>query len=307
MSARKPRRGLARGLDSLIGDLANETPVPHEGEIEVKLIEANPFQPRRSFPEKSLADLADSIRSKGLLQPLLVRPKPGDEGRYEVIAGERRLRAAKLAGLDSVPVIVRPVEDSEALTLALLENLQREDLRPIELARGLRDLIERFGFTQRELGRTLGVSRERVSNTLRLLKLPEKIKELLDAGLLTPAHGRALTVVEAPEMAQTLGELAAEKGLTVRELETLIAGRKTLAARPLPETQSETRGLNTLPRPETVRDPNLVLFEEELMRRIGTQVKIRHLQSGRGRIIIEYYSPDELAGIIEKLTGRSSG
>ncbi len=303
MSARKPRRGLARGLDSLIGDLADETPVPHDGEIEVELIEANPFQPRRSFSEESLAGLADSIRSKGLLQPLLVRPKPGDKGRYEVIAGERRLRAAKLAGLDRVPVIVRPVEDSEALTLALLENLQREDLRPIELARGLRNLIEQFGFTQRELGRTLGVSREHVSNTLRLLKLPIKIKDLLDAGLLTPAHGRALTVVESPELAQTLGELAAEKGLSVRELETLIAGRETLAVRSMPET----RGLNTLPRPEAVRDPNLVLFEEELMRRIGTQVKIKHLQSGRGRIIIEYYSPDELAGIIEKLTGRSSG
>ncbi|MCX7022581.1 MAG: ParB/RepB/Spo0J family partition protein [bacterium] len=327
MSPRDPRRGLARGLDDLLGNLADTTPgrraVPAEGEVELDRIEPNPLQPRRYFPPESLEGLAASIRAQGILQPILVRPKAGEEGRYQVIAGERRLRAAKMAGLERVPIIVRAVDDRNALTLTLLENLQREDLRPIELAQGLKELIERFGLTQAELGRGLGVSREQVSNTLRLLKLPEKVRELLDAGLITPGHGRLLASLEPPEVAQALGELVVERDLTVRELEMLIADQA--AAEPSEpseasyapgETPTEpgsgeggTRGLNPLSktRRETKRDPDLVLFEEELQRRIGTQVKIRHLKTGRGRIIIEYYSPDELAGIIEKLTGRSPG
>jgi ParB family chromosome partitioning protein len=305
MSPRDPKRGLARGLDDLLGGLADTTPVPAEGEVELDRIEPNPFQPRRQFPPQSLEGLAASIRAQGLLQPILVRPKPDGEGRYQVIAGERRLRAARMAGLERVPVIVRAVDDGRALTLSLLENLQREDLRPIELAQGLKELIERFGLTQAELARGLGVSREHVSNTLRLLKLPEKVRELVDAGLITPGHGRLLASLDPPEVAQALGELVVEKDLTVRELELLIAREAGVA--PPSEPRSGARKVAEPRRAEAPRDPDLVLFEEELQRRIGTQVRIRHLKTGRGRIIIEYYSPDELAGIIEKLTGRSGG
>ncbi len=304
MSPRDPKRGLARGLDDLLGDLAAPTPVPAEGEVALDRIEPNPLQPRRHFAPESLEGLAASIRTQGLLQPILVRPKEGEEGRYQVIAGERRLRAAKLAGLERVPVIVRAVDDRNALTLTLLENLQREDLRPIELAQGLKELVERFGLTQAELARGLGVSREQVSNTLRLLKLPEKVRELLDSGLITPGHGRLLASLDPPEAAQALGELVVERDLTVRELELLIADEAAVA---VPSEPGNGGPATAAPRREAPRDPDLVLFEEELQRRIGTQVKIRHLRSGRGRIIIEYYSPDELAGIIEKLTGRSPG
>jgi ParB family chromosome partitioning protein len=304
MSPRDPKRGLARGLDDLLGDLAAPDPVPAEGEVALDRIEPNPLQPRRQFDSESLEGLAASIKAQGLLQPILVRPKDGEEGRYQVIAGERRLRAARMAGLERVPVIVRAVDDGLALTLTLLENLQREDLRPIELAQGLKELVERFGLTQAELARGLGVSREHVSNTLRLLKLPEKVRELLDSGLITPGHGRLLASLEPPEAAQALGELVVERDLTVRELEMLIADR---AAVEIPPEPGNGGPATAAPRRETPRDPDLVLFEEELQRRIGTQVKIRHLRSGRGRIIIEYYSPDELAGIIEKLTGRSAG
>jgi ParB family chromosome partitioning protein len=304
-------------LDDLLGNLADTTSVrravPAEGEVELDRIEPNPLQPRRLFSPESLEGLAASIRAQGLLQPILVRPKAGEEGRYQVVAGERRLRAARMAGLERIPVIVRAVDDRSALTLTLLENLQREDLRPIELAQGLKELVERFGLTQAELARGLGVSREHVSNTLRLLKLPEKVRGFLDAGLITPGHGRLLASLDPPEVAQALGELVVEKDLTVRELEMLIADRTMV------ETQTEPRSGVKKPsepsyapgkssesrRVAPVKDPDLVLFEEELQRRIGTQVKIRHLKSGRGRIIIEYYSSDELAGIIEKLTGRS--
>ena len=315
MSPRDPKRGLARGLDDLLGDLADTTPgrraVPAEGEVELDRIEPNPLQPRRHFPPESLEGLATSIKAQGLLQPILVRPKEGEEGRYQVIAGERRLRAARMAGLERVPVIVRAVDDRNALTLTLLENLQREDLRPIELAQGLKELVERFGLTQVELARGLGVSREQVSNTLRLLKLPEKVRELLDAGLITPGHGRLLASLDSPEMAQALGELVVERDLTVRELEMLIADQAAVeiptepgSGVKKPSEASYAPGKSSEPRrAASVKDPDLVLFEEELQRRIGTQVKIRHLKSGRGRIIIEYYSPDELAGIIEKLTG----
>jgi ParB family chromosome partitioning protein len=293
------RRGLGRGLDDLIGDLADSgAPVPPEGEVELDRIEPNPFQPRRLFPAETLEGLAASIRSRGLLQPILVRPKAGERGRYQIIAGERRLRAAKLAGLTRVPVIVREVGDPDALTLTLMENLQREDLRPIELARGMKELIERFGLTQSELARGLGVSREHVANTIRLLKLPEKIRGLLDSGLVTPAHGRLLASLSPPEVAQALGELVVEKDLTVRELEILIADQAT------GETPEGVRRKAKAGRVETARDPDLVLLEEELMRRIGTRVQIRHRKTGRGRIVIEYYSQEELNGIVEKLTGR---
>jgi len=308
MSPRNPKRGLARGLDDLLGNLADTTPVQPEGEVELDRIEPNPLQPRRDFAPESLEGLAASIKAQGLLQPILVRPKEGSQGRYQVVAGERRLRAARMAGLERVPVIVRAVDDGQALTLTLLENLQREDLRPIELAQGLKELVERFGLTQAELARGLGVSREQVSNTLRLLKLPEKIREMLDAGLITPGHGRLLASLDPPEVAQALGELVVEKDLTIRELELLIADQAGIGAPS--ESRSETRAPAKRAKrtmPPASRDPDLVLFEEELQRRIGTQVKIRHLKTGRGRIIIEYYSPDELAGIIEKLTGRSGG
>ncbi len=297
---RKP--GLARGLDDLLGGAGaapEAAPEPAERELPLTALEPNPFQPRREFEETALETLAASIRRQGLLQPIVVRPKPGVAGAWQIIAGERRFRAAERAGLERVPVIVREVDDGDALLLALLENLQREDLGPLELAGGLQRLIDDFALTQKELGRVLGLSRSRVANSLRLLRLPQAVRELLTAGRLCEAHGRTLAAIEDAELATALARLAVDKELTVRELERLVAAEREASS---PESAGKTDS-----REQASADPDLRLYEDDLQRRLGTKVSIRRRSSGRGRIVIEFYSADELAGLYERLSGERPG
>jgi len=308
----KRKAGLGRGLDDLIGDMGgSESPRP-EGELALGVLEPNPYQPRKDFDPRALEALAASIRAQGMLQPIVVRPKPGAPGRYQIIAGERRYRAAELAGLERVPVLVREVADGDALVLALLENLQREDLGPLELAAGLKRMVDDFELTQKELAHALGVSRSRVANSLRLLKLPERVRELLSAGSLSEGHARCLAGVDDTELAVGLAELVVERGLTVRELERMVAGdvRNAVTLEHEPEEAVATtpdaapEGDDGSAAGETgAVDHDLRLYSEELQRRLGTKVNISPRGDGRGRIIIEYYSAQELAGLYERLTG----
>ncbi len=313
----KRRTGLGRGLDELIGNLNQPTEAAPKTDNEVRLdqLEPNPFQPRKNFNEEALNSLAKSIRSQGLIQPILVRHKPGSPGKYQIIAGERRFRAAKLAGFTTVPIVIREVDDSGALTLALLENLQREDLGPIEMARGLQQLRDEFSLTQRELAEALGVSREKVANSLRLLRLPAEVLQFLNDGNLSEGQARLLLSIDDPARIHAYANLAVEKDLTVRELAALIKeGELTTAA--LVDSGGEetaTSGDNAN-REVTVKDSpadsgshtaDLRLFSEDLQRHLGTQVAIKPTSTERGRIVIEYYSSDELNGLYHRLLGRS--
>ncbi len=268
------KTGLGRGLDALLKGLEGE-----EG-VEVLLCDVedlrpNPLQPRRELDEEGLEELVRSIREKGVLQPLLVRRK--GEG-YEIIAGERRWRAAIKAGIKKVPVIVRDVDDREALEVALVENLQRQDLNPLEEAEAYRRLMEDFGYTQEEVARRVGKDRSSVANTLRLLKLPSEAKEALRDGRITAGHARAILAMPTVEAQLDLLGRILEKGLSVREAER--------ASKP-----------RTPRRKEGPPDPDLEAVLDELRSILRTQVRIRS-RGNRGRIEIEFYCLDDLERII---------
>jgi ParB family transcriptional regulator, chromosome partitioning protein len=219
------RRGLGRGLSALLDEVEAEGPdgarTAGVSEIPVEMVKANPNQPRKRFDEAELAELAQSIREKGVLQPILVRPAP-HAGQYEIVAGERRWRAAQLAGLRSIPALIRDLSDAEVLEIAIVENVQRADLSAIEEAEGYRTLVDRFGRTQAQVADIVGKSRVHVTNALRLLQLPEAVQALLREGRLTAGHARPL--IGASD-AVRLAEEAAERGLTVRQVEALARGR----------------------------------------------------------------------------------
>lgn len=314
----KRRTGLGRGLDELIGNLNQPAEAAPKAENEVRLdqLEPNPFQPRKNFNEEALNSLAQSLRTQGLLQPIVVRHKPGSPGKYQIIAGERRFRAAKLAGFTTVPIVVREVDDSGALTLALLENLQREDLGPIEMAEGLRQLRDEFSLTQRELAHALGVSREKVANSLRLLRLPAEVLLFLSEGNLSEGQARLLLSIDDPARVHAYATLAVEKNLTVRELAALIKeGEITTAALVDSSAEADTADagdeaaqeaeLTDTPAESAGQNADLRLFSEDLQRHLGTQVAIKPTNTERGRIVIEYYSADELNGLYRRLLGRS--
>ncbi len=264
--SRKPS-GLGRGLDALLPKLPG-------GMVRVPIgsIRPNPRQPRKRFSEESLAELAQSIREKGLLQPLIVRPL--GEG-YELVAGERRYRAALMAGLEEVPVLIKDLSDGEALELALIENLQREDLSPVEEARGYQALVE-MGLTQEEIARRVGKARSTVTNALRLLQLPQEVLEALDRGEITAGHARALLMLEPEDRLWGLKEIL-KKGLSVRQAEAL---RERLAeARPRP------------------REPSPLSLE--LSRHLGLPVEVQGEK--RGRVVIRFNSEEELQYLLEKL------
>ena len=220
------RKGLGRGLSALLADVAtvDEAPRPEAGAgtaagmgrdvVPIDRIRANPDQPRRAFDEKELQDLAASIREKGVIQPLILRPHPIAAGEYEIVAGERRWRAAQMAAVHELPAVVRELSDSDVLELAIIENIQRADLNPLEEAQGYRQLMERFGHTQERLAEALGKSRSHIANLLRLLTLPEPVLELVRAGKLTAGHARALVTAAHPE---ALARQVVEKDLSVRE------------------------------------------------------------------------------------------
>jgi len=278
------RKVLGKGLSALIPDAA----VTSEGgggnliTITVDEISPNRFQPRRDFDDGKIEELASSIREKGIIQPLIVRET--DEG-YELIAGERRLRAAKLAGLSSVPAVIRDVADAEALELALIENIQRENLNPIEEAQAYQRLIEEFALTQEEMAQKVGRDRTTITNSLRLLALPEIVRSDLATGTLSSGHGRALLALADERQILIAREKFIAKGMSVREAEAFVKRIK------------EGEG----PEKEKVRiDPAILDIEEDLTRTLGTKVRIVPKGAG-GSIVIEYYSEQELDRLAEIL------
>ncbi len=286
------RKALGRGLSALLRE--TESPpaaAPSVGVelIPVELISANPFQPRENFDEASLKALEASIRASGVVQPILVR-KSGE--RYQLVAGERRWRAACAAGLQKIPAIVRELSDREALELALTENLLREDLNPIEAAQGFKMLQEQHGLTHEEISARLGIDRSTITNTLRLLKLPREIQEMIDAGGLSAGHGRALLGMESSADQVALAARVVTNSLSVRETEELVAQQPKPRGEPREEKKDEPPA-----------DPNVRAAVLELERTLGTRVKIVG-GSISGRIEIRYFSSEDLSRIFDWITRR---
>ncbi len=273
------KRGLGRGLGALIPGAA-QSPTPEPVELlPLDRIRPSPVQPRQEISPESLEELVASIRAHGILQPVVVRPV-GDE--YELVAGERRWRAARSAGLDRIPAIVRPLSDAQALQVALVENLQREDLNPVERARAFRRLVTEFGLTQRQVAEAVGMSQPAVANALRLLSLPDPILRSIEEGRLSEAHGRLLLSVEDPAVREQLWRAAVDRGLSVRALADLIArrGRKPHVKRDV--------------------DPDEEAVVEALRARLGTQVRIRRGRR-KGVLEIEFYSREDLERLCDLL------
>lgn len=285
----KPTR-LGRGLAALIGDMATieGARVTESGGVKrlpVEFIMANRANPRRTFDPEQLEDLTNSIREKGVMQPLLVRPSE-DPNIFELIAGERRWRAAQKAGLHDVPVIVRDVDDKEALELAIIENVQRADLNPLEEAMGYGQLIEQFEYTQQDLAQVIGKSRSHVANTLRLLKLPEDVRGMVSSGALTAGHARTLITAEDPA---ALAKQIVSGGLSVREAEALSQQR---------DDSGKRKPVDVAP----ARDPDTVALERRLSDALGLSVALSHGERG-GKLEIRYKTLEQLDGICLKLTG----
>ncbi|HIZ57395.1 MAG TPA: ParB/RepB/Spo0J family partition protein [Candidatus Faecalibacterium gallistercoris] len=276
------RGGLGRGLESLFEDAA---PSLETGDgvrtVPLREIEPNPGQPRKTFNQDSLAELAASIGEHGLLQPIAVRPQP--MGGYRIVAGERRWRACRMAGLTEVPVVIRDVSDQEAMELALVENLQREDLDPVEEACGIRELMDRCGLTQEQAAQRLGKSRSALANSLRLLGLPPEALELLRSGALTAGHAKAILGLPTPELQVQAAKLIAGHSLNVRQAEAL--------CRKLAKDAKQAR---QAPAPEPPPRPALpVEVEESLRQALGSEVSVAY-KNGRGSLTVHFYSDDQL-------------
>jgi len=269
---------LGKGLSALLQEV--ETKPTGVEEIELDLIDPNPLQPRREFPEAALEELAASIRSSGVVQPVLLRRA---DARYQLVAGERRWRAARLAGLTSVPAVIRDLSDGDALELALTENLMREDLNPLEVARAYEILLQRFYLTHEQIAERLGTTRSNVSNTVRLLKLPSSVQEMIVDGQLSPGHARALIGLDSQAAQARFAGLIVNQGLSVRQVETMVAVHtsKKPPARPKPPAESQTV------------DPNTRAAVLELERVLGTRVRIVGSER-RGRLEISYFSSEDL-------------
>ena len=286
------RKALGRGLGALLSAEGTATATEDASEIPIDLIEPSPLQPRTVFDEAKLAELARSITANGVVQPLLLRRR-GD--RFELIAGERRWRAAQLAGLSKVPAVVRNVSDDKVLELALIENIQREDLNPIEEARAYKKLIETIGLTQETVAERVGRDRSYVTNYLRLLRLPEDLQELLQAGRLSTGHARAILGTDQVDIQRRLARKIIEQDLSVRATERLV--------RQLSEPTA--RGKKTVTKREE-GDPNVRAAENKLRRQFGTQVRIVLAQGSQpGRIEIEFYNSRDLDRVYNLLADRA--
>jgi ParB family transcriptional regulator, chromosome partitioning protein len=316
MTGRKT--GLGRGLDALLGNagasaksapaapagstagqmsatvpLAAPAPGPAPAgdglrKLPLGLLQPGVYQPRRDMHKETLEELAESIRAQGILSPISVRPVSGGSSqRYEIIAGERRWRAAQIAGLSEIPVIVRDVDDEQAAAIALIENLQREDLNPIEEAEGLRRLIEEFDLTHQEAGRAVGKSRAAVSNLIRLLDLAPEVLKLLASGALDMGHARALLALSGARSQAEAAREVVERGLSVRETEALVKRLQSGAS-----TRSGNHQVGGR------LDPDIRRLQDDLGSRLGAKVAIQHSAKGRGKLIISYNSSDELEGIL---------
>ena len=276
------KRGLGKGLSALIPEKKRV-----EGEtvilLDVNQIRPSRYQPRETFGDEGLKELASSIKEKGVIQPLLVRPV---EGGYELIAGERRLRAIKSLGIPEAPALVKEVKEDEVLELSLIENIQRENLNPIEEAHAYQRLSDEFGFTQEDLARRIGKDRTTISNKLRILKLPKKVLENVSRETISEGHARALLALDNPKDQIELCEIVLRKSLSVRELENLIKGGRLYTTRKIAQK----------------KDPQTLSTEEELQRALGTKVSIIQGKK-RGRIQIEYYSAEDRERVIGLLKG----
>lgn len=289
MTAKDPGPRLGRGLAALLGDSAPAPTPAAPGATEsvtalpIEHLSPGPFQPRGDFDPASMAELVDSIRARGILQPLLVRPKPDERDRYQIIAGERRWRAAQQAGLHTVPTLVRDLSDTEAMAAALVENLQRQDLNAIEEAEGYQRLVEEFGLTQERLAEAVGKSRSHVANTLRLRNLPAPVLAELRKGTLTAGHARALLAHPDPAKAALA---VISKGLNVRQTEALLPGRG---------------GTRKAAAESSAKDPETVALERDLSERLGLKVDIAFDGKG-GTLRIQYRSLDQLDSIVTLLS-----
>ncbi len=279
------KRGLGKGLEALIPSLGLEESGAIK-EVAVDEIIPNPYQPRRNLNQEELEELAQSIKEHGLIQPLIVK-RDEESGKYQLIAGERRWRAAKMAGLNTVPVIVKEVSPRQMLELALVENLQRADLNPLEEAEAYRFLIEEFGLTQEEVAKRVGKSRAAVANTLRLLRLPSEAKKALIEGFISEGHARALLALPSPELQIKALEKIIKRGLNVRQTEELV--KKLQEAKPQFSKESA---------------PEIRELEEKLMENLGTRVRLLKGRKG-GKLIIFFYSDEDLRFIYERIVGVS--
>ncbi len=277
------RKALGRGLNALLRTV--ETATRGLEQIAVSQIEPNPFQPRRQFDDEGLKELAESIRGNGVVQPVLLRPAPGQEGRFQLVAGERRWRAAKLAELESVPAVIRPLGDRDTLEMALTENLLREDLNPLEVAHAYQTLQEQHGLSHEEIADRLGINRSTVTNTLRLLRLPPEVQELLSRGDLTFGHAKAILGLATAGAQVKLAQRIAKEGLSVRQTETLVA---------IPDLKHEPKKPEEAPK----LDPNVRAAMTELERVLGTRVKITG-GGKRGKIEVSYFSAEDLTRIYD--------
>ncbi|HEX7373653.1 MAG TPA: ParB/RepB/Spo0J family partition protein [Steroidobacteraceae bacterium] len=306
MATKRP--SLGRGLEALLGtnkaSAAAEptagteqvsTPAPRGldeelAKIPVDLLQRGRYQPRLDMRPESLQELADSIRAQGVVQPIVVRPlaaqRTGEPLRYEIIAGERRWRAAQMAGLHLVPAVIRHVPDEAAVAMSLIENIQRENLNPLEEARALDRLIREFDMTHQQAADAVGRSRASVSNLLRLLELPDEVKSLVEQRQIEMGHARALLGLTGVRQQVEVGALVAKKGLSVRETEALVKKMLTHASEPAKERETERR------------DPNITRLEQDLADKLGAKVALQHSGGGRGKLVINYNSLDELDGIL---------
>ena len=292
MSAKK--RGLGRGLDALLGasstggageqgeDQASTDDVGTHNlrELPVDLIQRGKYQPRRDIEPESLQELADSITAQGVMQPIVVRPI--SDRKFEIIAGERRWRATQLAGLDVIPAVIRDVSDEAAIAMALIENIQREDLNPIEEAASLLRLQQEFELTQQEVATAVGKSRSTVANLMRLMTLQDDVRTLLERGDLEMGHARALLGLEGMEQSHT-ARTVASKGMSVRETEVLVR---------------KIQNRETQPKSTKTQDPNIRQLQDQLMAKLGAKVSIQHTAKGKGKLVLTYNSLDELDGIL---------
>jgi ParB family chromosome partitioning protein len=291
--ADEARSRLGRGLAALIGDVGGESAVVERARggsrrVPTAFLRANPRNPRKRFHEEDLEALAGSIKEKGIVQPILVRAVPADRDRYEIVAGERRWRAAQRVGLHEVPIVVVEASDKDALEIALIENVQRADLDPLEEAAGYRQLMEEFGYTQEALAQAIGKSRPHVANTLRLLAAPDAVKALLAEGKLSAGHARAIMQAPAPEQ---LAQRIVAENLSVRDAEAIAA--ETKGAEPARRPRA--------PRARAAKDPDTAALEKTLTEVLGLSVAIRHRGDRGGRIEIAYRTLEQLDEVCRRL------
>jgi len=306
MTGKKP--SLGRGLAELSPLMARKAaaleqpPVPPVGDrianLPLDLLQRGKYQPRLDMRPETLAELAQSIKTQGVIQPIVVRPlsgrDPGESQRYEIIAGERRWRAAQLAGLAEIPAIVREVPDEAAVVMALIENIQREDLNPLEEARALSRLIEEFGLTHQSAAEAVGRSRAAVSNLLRLMELADEVKQLLEQRSIEMGHARALLSLTSRRQQIEVAGLVAKKALSVRDTEALVRRLTSPAA-----GGASTPGGSS---PSRSPDPDIHRLELELADKLGARVMFQHTASGKGKLVVTYNSLDELEGILAHIT-----